>query len=282
LEDNSDVHFVSEILNVCNRVEPGQHLMSIPIKASNEIKRLKKFLEDLKVYWHNLEKAQEVTGNSLRQYLEKTSRELSEAFHMEVRRLLDDTPENGTFVLNKMHELAARDHVIEILKAAIGYFRAPICFVMQPFDRGEFDSRYKEVLKKAIKNGGFRGYRVDEDSGVSDLRKAVEEGIRKSALCLAEISTDNPNVWYEVGYADASEKDVILLCSSKRSKYPFNVQHRAIVSYEADASDCSAKLQCEIEQRLLARRHLFARRPCGKNSRRPKARRPAGRRTTKA
>jgi hypothetical protein len=41
------------------------------------------------------------------------------------------------------------------------------CFVIQPFDRGKFDRRYKDTFKPAIEAAGFEPYRVDEDPSVS-------------------------------------------------------------------------------------------------------------------
>jgi hypothetical protein len=38
------------------------------------------------------------------------------------------------------------------------------CFVIQPFDRDVFDSRYKDIFKSAIEEAGYVPYRVDEGS----------------------------------------------------------------------------------------------------------------------
>jgi len=69
------------------------------------------------------------------------------------------------------------------------------CFVMQPFDGGVFDKRYDDVFAPAIIDTGLEPYRVDRDPGVSIPIHDIETGIRKSDICLAEITTDNPNVW---------------------------------------------------------------------------------------
>ena len=69
------------------------------------------------------------------------------------------------------------------------------CFVMQPFDSGAFDKRYDDIFEPAIKNADLEPYRVDRDPSVSIPIDDIETGIRRSELCLAEITTDNPNVW---------------------------------------------------------------------------------------
>ena len=74
------------------------------------------------------------------------------------------------------------------------------CFVIQPFDSGKFDKRYDDVYAPAIVDAGIEPYRVDKDPGVDVPIDAIEQGIRDSLVCLADITTDNPNVWYELGF----------------------------------------------------------------------------------
>src|SRR5687767_12595358 len=96
------------------------------------------------------------------------------------------------------------------------------CFVIQPFDKGKFDKRFTDVFKPAIEKANLVPYRVDEDSSVRVPIETIEKGIRQSHLCFADITLDNPNVWYELGYAFACNKDVILICSDERkTDFPF-------------------------------------------------------------
>jgi hypothetical protein len=53
------------------------------------------------------------------------------------------------------------------------------CFVIQPFDAGKFDGRYKDTFKPAIEAAGFEAYRVDKDPSVSIPIEQIEKGIRK-------------------------------------------------------------------------------------------------------
>lgn len=110
------------------------------------------------------------------------------------------------------------------------------CFVMQPFDDGPFDNRYEQVFAPAITNAGLEPYRVDRDPNVTIPIDEIEAGIRNADVCLAEISLDKPNVWYELGFAIAAQKEVILVCiEERRSAFPFDVQHRAIIRYRTEA-----------------------------------------------
>lgn len=98
------------------------------------------------------------------------------------------------------------------------------CFVIQPFSR-DFDRRYTDTFEPAIKKAGLEPYRVDKDPYSSVPINDIEEKIRESNLCFADITTDNPNVWYELGYAFACGKNVVMICSSERTtKFPFDIQ----------------------------------------------------------
>jgi hypothetical protein len=107
------------------------------------------------------------------------------------------------------------------------------CFVIQPFDSGKFDKRFEDIYRPAIEAAGLEAYRVDKDPSVSVPIDAIEEGIRQAAVCLADITADNPNVWYELGYAFAAKRPVVMVCSEERTgkKYPFDIQHRSIIAY---------------------------------------------------
>lgn len=128
------------------------------------------------------------------------------------------------------------------------------CFVMQPFDGGDkFDKRYADVFVPAIQNAELVPYRVDQDPEVSIPIQEIENGIRNAQICLAEITVDNPNVWFELGYAIACQKEVILVCSDeRRTRFPFDIQHRAIIKYTTTSPSDFLKLQSQITAKLKA------------------------------
>jgi hypothetical protein len=130
---------------------------------------------------------------------------------------------------------------------------ADFCFVIQPFDKGKFDKRYKDVFEPAIRATGVEPYRADKDPSVKVIIDSIEDKIKNCRFCLADITTDNPNVWYEVGYAIAQSKDVILLCSNEReTPYPFDVRHRGVIEYNTDSTSDYSNLKEDIIARIKA------------------------------
>jgi nucleoside 2-deoxyribosyltransferase len=128
------------------------------------------------------------------------------------------------------------------------------CFVIQPFDDGgKFDKRYEDVLAPAIKAAELEPYRVDRDPTSSIPIDTIAAQISASAMCLCDITTDNPNVWFELGYAIAQQKDVVLICSKERTTpFPFDVRHRSIIRYATDSSRDFDELRIGIRDRLVA------------------------------
>ncbi|GHT38491.1 hypothetical protein AGMMS49965_02040 [Bacteroidia bacterium] len=126
-----------------------------------------------------------------------------------------------------------------------------ICFVIQPFDE-ENTKRYKSVIKPAIEAAGLKPYRVDEDKTVQTPIENIEKKIKESHICFADISEDNPNVWYELGFAIACDKKLVLVCDDKRVKYPFDIQRKHIIKYTAGTMAGHKNLKKEMTERLKA------------------------------
>lgn len=113
----------------------------------------------------------------------------------------------------------------------------PRCFVIQPFDGGKFDKRFDDVFAPAITAAGLEPYRVDRDPSVIVPITEIHHGIATASACLADITTDNPNVWFELGVAVASQRMAVVVCAKDRpSRPPFDVQHLNIINYDTDSS----------------------------------------------
>ena len=126
------------------------------------------------------------------------------------------------------------------------------CFVIQPFDGGPFDERYDDTLDPAIRGAGLEPYRVDRDPGAMVPIADIESGIRNAAVCLADITIDNPNVWFELGFAIAARRPVVLISQKSRQHYPFDIQHRSVIEYRTDSPRAFAALGRSVTQRLKA------------------------------
>lgn len=128
------------------------------------------------------------------------------------------------------------------------------CFVAQPFDQGKFDQRYRDVIRPVIESLGLVAYRVDEDPEVDIPISTIEAKIPLASVVVAEITTDNPNVWFELGFALALAKPVVLLCSDERTTaFPFDVRHRNIITYHTDSLRDFENYQIKLKKAIASR-----------------------------
>lgn len=127
------------------------------------------------------------------------------------------------------------------------------CCVFQPFDNGgEFDKRFDDVLVPAIEAADLEPYRVDRDAGSIIPVETLHKEIKSAAICVADITSRNPNVMYELGYAIAAGKDVVIISGPNADKYPFDIQHRGILSYSMRSISDFTQLGGKLTEKLSA------------------------------
>lgn len=116
-------------------------------------------------------------------------------------------------------------------------------FVLMPFKQQEFDQKvYFDVIKPTVeKELGICCIRSDEETKRGVINNQIFTMILKAKLIIAETTSSNPNVFYEVGMAHAFNKDVFIFNSSKNKKLPFDIITNRAVFYD-DYEDLKKKL----------------------------------------
>lgn len=102
-------------------------------------------------------------------------------------------------------------------------------FVLMPFSE-EFTDVYQVGIKPACVEAGGYCERVDEQIFTESILERVYNQINKADLIIADMTGRNPNVFYEVGYAHALGKTVILLTSDSED-IPFDLKHYPHIVY---------------------------------------------------
>jgi len=86
-----------------------------------------------------------------------------------------------------------------------------------------------------------------EEHTTSDTVKKIENAIKEAAICVAEVSTDNPNVWLELGYALALDRPCVILCDkASRTQLPFDIRHRPVIFYRSTSKSGYEELERAI------------------------------------
>ena len=107
----------------------------------------------------------------------------------------------------------------------------PFCFVLMPFDDA-FNDTYELSIKEACNKGGAYCERVDEQLYEGSIIERIYNQIDKADFVIADMTGRNPNVFYEVGYAHALGKRVVLL-TKNADDIPFDLKHYPHIVYES-------------------------------------------------
>lgn len=112
----------------------------------------------------------------------------------------------------------------------------PFCFVIMPLREEEHLQRqYVEVIKPLLKQEfGIDCYRVDEDNLPDRIDNKIYTYLIRADFVIAETTTRNPNVMYELGLAHALNKRCVLLTQGEASTLPFDVSRIAVSPYSND------------------------------------------------
>jgi hypothetical protein len=127
----------------------------------------------------------------------------------------------------------------------------PKIFVIMPFSE-PFESLYREVIKPVADEMGFAITRVDEITGPGIILDDIQQQIEDSHAVVAEVSTHNPNVFYELGYAHALKKPAILLVRREdAAKMPFDIRGYRAIFYD-DSIGGKKVVERKLSQHLSA------------------------------
>jgi nucleoside 2-deoxyribosyltransferase len=129
----------------------------------------------------------------------------------------------------------------------------PYLFVLMPFAK-EFLDIYQLGIKAVATELGIRCERVDEMEFSDVILARIYDGIQRADLVIADMTGRNANVFYEVGYAHALAKEVILL-TQRMQDIPFDLAGHNHIVYEASITTLKERLK----RRLLAYLRSFRR-----------------------
>lgn len=107
----------------------------------------------------------------------------------------------------------------------------PHAFVAMPFgskpgDDGvaiHFNRIYAELLLPALQDAGCEVFRADDEQRAGDIRTDLFQELLVADLVLADLTLDNPNVWYELGVRHALRARGVLLVQGPRATQPFDI-----------------------------------------------------------
>ena len=104
--------------------------------------------------------------------------------------------------------------------------------VVMPFDPN-FDVVYgaiKSTVQSTFPSNVATCLRIDEDYKPGRITEKIKDHLRSADLCIADITGINANVMWEMGFAEALQKPLIVL-SQTTTNLPFNIQDIKVIGY---------------------------------------------------
>jgi len=141
----------------------------------------------------------------------------TESFYQDVGAELD----------NLIYLLRKNDISIE------GNQSGPYLFVLLPFEE-RFFSIYEAVIKPVAKELGCITKHAKDINKVDVIIDSIYTEIAKSDFLIADASERNPNVFYEIGYAHALRKKVIILVQNPKD-IPFDIRGFRYIEYDPNS-----------------------------------------------
>ncbi|MDB1124696.1 TRAFs-binding domain-containing protein [Vibrio algarum] len=118
----------------------------------------------------------------------------------------------------------------------------PYCFVLMPFGKKpdtngriiDFDSVYELIIKPAIDDASLTPIRADEEKSGGIIHKAMFERLMMCEYAIADLTTANANVFYELGVRHGTRPHSTSLIFSEDSRLPFDVSSLRGLPYKLD------------------------------------------------
>lgn len=139
----------------------------------------------------------------------------------------------------------------------------PLCFVVMPFGKKpniaggmvDFDAVYQELIAPAIQAAGLQPLRADEEMTGGIIHKPMFERLILCEYAVADLTTANANVFYELGVRHAVRPwSTVLIFAAGGSQLPFDVAPLRALPYQLTPAGTLAEVataKVALAQRLL-------------------------------
>ena len=131
-------------------------------------------------------------------------------------------------------------------------------FVIMPFGEKkaadgtviDFNAVYRELLAPAITAAGLAPHRADADRRGGSIHLDMFQDLLLAEFVVADLTIDNPNVWYEIGVRHALRAGGAVLTYSLRDRLPFDIAGQRMQRYTLKGGKLDPEL-VEAERKAI-------------------------------
>jgi tetratricopeptide (TPR) repeat protein len=137
----------------------------------------------------------------------------------------------------------------------------PHAFVIMPFGKKkggdgslyDFNAIYAQLIKPALEAAGFEAFRADEETTSGDILTDMFQELLLADLCIADMSIDNANVFYELGIRHAFRKRGVVHIQAGRAYMPFDIFNVRTIPYHITPEGVPDPAFLEKEKAAISR-----------------------------
>jgi hypothetical protein len=135
------------------------------------------------------------------------------------------------------------------------------CFVIMPYGEKSdaeghpinFDEIFEYIITPPLKQMKMHVTRCDKIQNAGSIHRDMLHHILHDDLAIVDITTLNPNVFYELGVRHTLHRSGTILIRKKGTRNPFNIQGMRTLEYDtglASANQAKEMLQASIKSVL--------------------------------
>src|SRR5580704_11504843 len=117
----------------------------------------------------------------------------------------------------------------------------PLCFVLMPFGTKkdpvsqieiDFDAVYEQAVRPGIEGADLDAIRADGERTGGIIHKPMFERLLLCEYAVADLTTGNPNVYYELGVRHAARPSTTQPIYAGHQPIPFDVTYLRALGYD--------------------------------------------------
>ena len=133
----------------------------------------------------------------------------------------------------------------------------PQCLLVTPFG-GEY-REIREVIAQTLLEIGVRPILAEKMASEGQIIETILRSIEQADFIVADLTGNNPNVMYEIGYAQALRKPLLLIIQQDSGRLPVDMSGHLFLVYDpSHLGELQQDIREWVSHYLARRKELVA------------------------